>query len=48
MQTPGAPPAPPGSVTGLSSGFHQMSAALVHAPEGEIGRDGVATGAIAG
>ena len=48
LQTPGAPPAPPGSITGLSSGCNQMSAALVHAPEGEIGADGVFTGAIVG
>lgn len=48
LQTPGAPPTPPGSVTGLSAGVNQSSAALVHAPEGEFDEAGVSTGAIAG
>ena len=33
---------------GLSAGVSQMSAALVHAPEGEFDDAGVCTGAIAG
>ena len=45
LQTPGAAPTPPGS---LSSGIYQLSAALVHAPEGEFDATGVSTGAIAG
>ena len=48
LQTPGTPPVPPGNVTGLSAGVNQMSAALVHAPEGELDDGGVFTGTIVG